>query len=97
MPPALDSPLLSTPPHDAPPDAALPISHAISALSLSAPSPSWLEDLVTAQERDSSLGGFRSAAHRSHADFTLQPLPAGELLLFRGKPVVPKDTVPLVL
>ena len=93
----MDSPLLPTPPHDAPPDAAPHISHAISALSLSAPSPSWLEDLVTAQERDSSLGGFRSAARRGHIDFTLQPLPAGELLLFRGKPVVPKDTVPLVL
>ena len=93
----MDSPLLPTPPHAAPPDAARHITHAISALLLSAPSRSWLEDFVTAQERDSSLGGFRSAARRGHADFTLQPLPAGELLLFRGKPVVPKDTVPLVL
>ena len=84
-------------PCDAPHDATRHVSHAISALSLSAPSPSWLEDLVTAQERDSSLGGFRSAARRGHIDFTLQLLPAGELLLFRGKPVVPKDTVPLVL
>ena len=73
------------------------IAHAISALLLSTPSPSWLEDLGTAQERDSSLWGFRSAARRGHADFTLQPLPAGELLLFRGKPVIPKDTVALVL
>ena len=93
----MDSPLLSTPPHDAPPDAAPHVSHAVSALSLSAPSPSWLEDLVTAQERDSSLGGFHSTARRGHAEFTLQPLLARELLLFHGKPVVPKDTVPLVL
>ena len=93
----MDSPLLPTPPRDAPPDAAHHISHAISTLSLSAPSPSWLEDLITAQGRDYYLGGFRSTARRGHADFTLQPLPAGELLLFRGKPVVPKDTVPLVL
>ena len=93
----MDSPLLPTPPRAAPPDAAHHISHAISALLLSAPSPSWLEDLVTAQERDSSLGGFRSAARRGHVDFTLQLLPAGELLFFRSKPVVPKDTVPLVL
>ena len=93
----MDSPLLPTPPHDAPPDAAHPISHTISALLLSVPSPSWLEDLVTAQEHDPSLGGFRFAAYRGHADFTLQSLPAGELLLFRRRPVVPKDTVPLVL
>ena len=59
--------------------------------------PSWLEDLVTAQERDSSLGGFRSAARRGHIDFTLQLLPTGELLLFRGKPVISMDTAPLVL
>ena len=93
----MDSPLLPMPPRDALPDATDHISHAVSALSLSVPSPSWLEDLVTAQERDSSLGGFRSAARHGHADFTLQLLPAGELLLFRGKPVVPKDTVPLVM
>ena len=93
----MESPLLPTLPRDAPPAATHHISHAISALLLSAPSPSWLEDLITAQERDSSLGGFRFAARRGHASFTLQPLPAGELLLFRGKPVVPKDTVPLVL
>ena len=93
----MDFPLLPTPPLDAPHNAAHHITHAISTLSLSAPSLSWLEDLVTTQERDSSLGGFRSAAHRDHADFTLRPLPAGELLLFRGKPLVPKDTVPLVL
>ena len=93
----MDSPLLPTPPRDATPNATRHIPHTISALSLSAPSPSWLEDLVTAQEHDSSLGGFRSTAHRGHADFTLQPLPARKLLLFRGKPVVPKDTVPLVL
>ena len=67
------------------------------ALLLSAPTPSWLDDLVTAQERDSFLGGFLSAACRSHADFTLQSLPAVELLLFHSKPVVLKDTVPLVL
>ena len=93
----MDSPLLTTPPRDALPNAARHIIHTISALSLSDPSPSCLEDLVTAQERDFSLGSFRSAARRGHADFTLQPLPAGELLLFCGKPVVPKDTVPLVL
>ena len=36
-------------PHAAPPDAARHLTHDISTLSLSAPSPSWMEDLVTAQ------------------------------------------------
>ena len=61
------------------------------------PSPSWLEDLLLAQERDSSLGGFRTAAQRGHIDFTFQPLPTGNLLLFRSKPVIPKERIPLIM
>ena len=71
------------------PDALFYIPAPLFALMTSSFCPMWLTDIHIAQERDSSLEGYRQLAQQGRADFHSE----GPLLMFKGRLVIPNDKV----